>query len=152
MRGKGTILQEAVAFEGKQGFVRILLDSGLVRFSHLISSFCFRVDPNSVCEDKKETPMEIAASSQHTEVFKMLAEVTEITDKVKLIQMSVLMKSDKPKRAKKEFQSLLKTLPVDLVNYFLLELSKVVFPQIGEHHKCARPWDTFAKCCIRGKN
>ena len=39
----------------------------------------------------------------------------EITDKVKLIQMSVLMKSDKPKRSKNEFQSLLETVPVDLV-------------------------------------
>ena len=39
----------------------------------------------------------------------------EITDKVKLIQMSVLITSDKPKRAKEEFQRLLNSLPVDLV-------------------------------------
>ena len=69
--------------------------------------------------------MEIAASrgSNWSDVLKILAEFTEITDKVKLIQMSVLMKSNQPKRAKKEFQSLLETLPVDLVKKKNLEIS-----------------------------
>ena len=72
--------------------------------------------------------MEIAAAYQRTEVLKMLEEVTEITDKVKIIQMSVLMKSDKPKRSRKEFQSLLETLPVDLVRNFFSENTQNVFP------------------------
>ena len=59
--------------------------------------------------------MEIAVARGHTEVFKMLAEVTEITDKVKLMQLSDLISSDKPKRAKEEFETKLKSLPVDLV-------------------------------------
>ena len=97
--------------------------------------------------------MEIAAScTQHTEVFKMLAEKTEITDKVKLIQMSVLMKSNQPKRAKKEFQSLLETLPVDLVKKTFFWKYPKYLSLLGEHHECSRPWDTFAKCCLRGKN
>ena len=48
-------------------------------------------------------------------ILEIFAEFTEIADKVKLIQMSVLMKSDKPKRAKEKFQRLLESLPVDLV-------------------------------------
>ena len=59
--------------------------------------------------------MEIAATEGRTEDLKILSEFTEVTDKVKLIQMSVLITSDKPKRAKEEFQSLLNSLPVDLV-------------------------------------
>ena len=45
----------------------------------------------------------------------MLAAVTEITDKVKLMQLSNLIGSDKPKNAKEEFQNQLKSVPVDLV-------------------------------------
>ena len=60
--------------------------------------------------------MEIAVTRGHTEVFKMLAEVTEVTDKVKLIQLSDLINSDKPKRAKEEFGTKLKSVPVDLVS------------------------------------
>ena len=59
--------------------------------------------------------MEIAATEGRTEDLKILSEFTGVTDKVKLIQMSVLITSEKPKRAKEEFQSLLNSLPVDLV-------------------------------------
>ena len=60
--------------------------------------------------------MEIAVTRSHTEVFKMLAEVTEVTDKVKLMLLSDLINSDKPKRAKEEFETKLKSVPVDLVS------------------------------------
>ena len=51
-----------------------------------------------------------------TEVLKILGEFTEITDNVKLIQMSVLINTYKvPKRSKEEFQRILKTVPVDMV-------------------------------------
>ena len=60
--------------------------------------------------------MEIAVTRGHTEVFKMLAEVTEVTDKVKLMLLSDLINSDKPKRAKEEFETKLKSMPVDLVS------------------------------------
>ena len=59
--------------------------------------------------------MEIAVERGHMDVFKMLAEVTEITEKVKLMQLSNLIGSDKPKNAKEEFQNQLKSVPVDLV-------------------------------------
>ena len=57
--------------------------------------------------------MEIAVQNRCgiTEVFEMLAEVAEITDKVKLMQLSELMCSDNPE----EFKTKLKFLPVDLV-------------------------------------
>ena len=65
--------------------------------------------------------MEIAASrgSNWSDVLKILAEFTEIPDKVKLIQMSLLMNSDKSKRSKEKFQSMLESLPVDLVSTFV---------------------------------
>lgn len=84
-------------------------------FFNEILTFYLRVDPTAVCDAKQDTPMEIAVARGHTEVFKMLAEVAEITDKVKLMQLSDLISSDKPKRAKEEFETKLKSLPVDLV-------------------------------------
>ena len=63
--------------------------------------------------------MEIAAKRGHSEILKILAEFTEIPDKVKLIQMSVLMISDKPKRSKEKFLSILESLPLDSVRIFV---------------------------------
>ena len=54
--------------------------------------------------------MEIAVTEGRTEVFKMLAEVTEITDKVKLMQLSNLIGSDKPENAQEDFQNQLNTM------------------------------------------
>ena len=100
--------------------------------------------------------MELAVVNERQEIFKMLTEVTEITDKVKLIQMSVLMKSDKPKRSKNEFQSLLETVPVDLVRKVFWKHPRY-FSSPGEQHKGWKrsnsvQWDTFAKCHLCGKN
>ena len=79
----------------------------------------FRVDPTAVCEAKKTTPMEMAAAQGRSEVLKILEEFTEITDKVRLIKMSVLMNSnDKPKSLKEKFQNMLQPLPVDLVRFY----------------------------------
>ena len=68
--------------------------------------------------------------------MEIFAEFTEIADKVKLIQMSVLMKSDQPKRAKEKFQRLLESLPVDLVRIslktFFTFLHQVSNTSIGE--------------------
>ena len=92
--------------------------------------------------------MEIAAScDQHAEVFKMLAEKTEITDKVKLIQMSLLMNSDKPKRSKEKFQSMLESLPVDLVSTFVGAYPQFLFCS-GEQHEYQRGRDSFAEGCL----
>ena len=65
--------------------------------------------------------MEIAATRGCSEVLKILSEEIseEISDKVKLIQMSLLMSSDKPRRSKEKFQSMLESLPVDLVRTFV---------------------------------
>jgi len=102
VESSGTLLQIAVYDDDKRDFVRFLLDHG--------------VDPTSVCDANQATPMEIAVTEGRTEVFKMLAEVTEITGKVKLMQLSNLIGSDKPKDAKEEFQNQLKSVPVDLVS------------------------------------
>ena len=62
--------------------------------------------------------MEIAVTRRFPEVLEILAEFTDITDKVKLLQMSFLMSSDKPKKSKEEFSSILESLPVDLVTIY----------------------------------
>ena len=98
--------------------------------------------------------MEIAASrgSNWSDVLKILAEFTEITDKVKLIQMSLLMNSDKPKRSKEKFQSMLESLPVDLVSTFVGAYPQFLFCS-GEQHRHWRREDalcvhTFAEGCL----
>merc|ERR1719339_367646 len=101
VRSYGTLLQDAV-YEDKRDFIRILLDFG--------------VDPTAVSAPKQDTPMEIAVNRSNSEVLAILAEFTEITDRVKLLQIFFLMNSDKPKKSKEEFQSILESLPMDLVS------------------------------------
>ena len=50
-------------------------------------------------------------------MLKLLAEFAEIPDKVKLLQLSNLMQSspDNLEKSKEEFQSILRSLPADLV-------------------------------------
>ena len=60
--------------------------------------------------------MEIAALQDFPEVLKILAEFTQITDKVKLLQLYNLMDTDNVEKSKEEFQSILCSLPVDLVS------------------------------------
>ena len=55
----------------------------------------------------------------------------EITDKVKLIQMSLLMKSNRPKTSKNEFQSILETVPVDLVRNFSGNIQNICPHQVS---------------------
>ena len=79
-----------------------------------------------ICQEKAETPMEIALDRHNKEVFKMLEEVAEIPDKIKLIQLKKIIQSEKTsKREEDKFQTILGSLPVDLVifleknDYFL---------------------------------
>jgi len=101
MRGNGTLLQLAVT-ENKQDLVRLLLEFG--------------VNPSATTENSTDTPMEIAALQDFPEVLKILAEFTQITDKVKLLQLYNLMDTDYVEKSKEEFQSILCSLPVDLVS------------------------------------
>ena len=67
-------------------------------------------------QEKAETPMEIALDRNNKEVFKMLEEVAKIPDKIKLIQLKKIIQSEKTsKREKEEFQTILGSLPIDLV-------------------------------------
>ena len=63
-----------------------------------------------------ETPMEIAVTRDFPEVLNVLAEFTELSDKVKLLQLYKLMYSDIVENSKEEFLSILRTLPVDVVS------------------------------------
>ena len=75
-----------------------------------------RVSPNATCEGKKETPYEIALNRGNDDVLSILAEFSELTDNMKLIQLSYLMNKDEQKSKKMvEFENLLNSLSVDLV-------------------------------------
>ena len=60
--------------------------------------------------------MEIAVTRDFPEVLNVLAEFTELSDKVKLLQLYKLMFSDIVENSKEEFLSILRTLPVDVVS------------------------------------
>ena len=91
-------------------------------------SWLLRVDPSALPDSGQQnrewtadTPMEIAVQRNLPDMFKILAEFTEIPDKVKLLQLSKMMQSssDNVENSKEEFQSILSTLPADLVSLFL---------------------------------
>ena len=96
----------------------------------------FRVNPSATTERSTESPMEIAALKDFAEVLKILAEFTEITDKVKLLQLYNLMNSDNFEKSKEEFQNILRSLPVDLVSSmfsnfpFLFPFVRFLFSQL----------------------
>ena len=73
--------------------------------------------------------MEIAALKDFAEVLKILAEFTEITDKVKLLQLYNLMNSDNFEKSKEEFQNILRSLPVDLVSSMFSNF-QFLFPSV----------------------
>ena len=61
--------------------------------------------------------MEIAVLRENVEMLKILEEFAELTDKLKLIVLSLLMyREDNPTQ---RFQNILKSIPVDLVRIFL---------------------------------
>ena len=63
-----------------------------------------------------ETPMEIAVTRDFPEVLNILSEFTELSDKVKLLQLYNLMYSDMVENSREEFQKILRTVPADLVS------------------------------------
>ena len=83
----------------------------------MVFHICFRVNPTATLDEKQETPVEIALSRNSTQVLDILSEYTDISVTVKLVQLSQLMySSDNVEKSKEEFQSLLPSLPLDLVS------------------------------------
>ena len=74
-----------------------------------------------MCEDKKVTPMDIAAETRQepwvTEMLSLLAEFTEMPDHVKIVHLSNLMyKDDLKAKEKEEFKNILNSLSIELVS------------------------------------
>ena len=94
--------------------IRVHEISGFVLPNQLCLSL--RVDPTAVCEEKKDTPMEISASSEKSspEMRRLLGKFTEMPLLVKFFHLSTLM-SLATKEAKEEFRDMLGSLPVELV-------------------------------------
>jgi len=98
----GTLLQDAI-LNDKQDFVLLLLKHG--------------VDPLGVCENNKETPVEIALSEDRTEVLPLLAEYIELhrlefPESAKLEYLKLMMESEK-EVSLEEFKKHLQSLPLD---------------------------------------
>ena len=96
----------------------------------------FRVNPSATTERSTESPMEIAALKDFAEVLKILAEFTEITDKVKLLQLYNLMNSDNFEKSREEFQRILRSLPVHLVSSMFSNFP-FLFPSVRFHFETA---------------
>merc|ERR1719234_2289054 len=99
--GKGTLLQDAIQ-SNKQDFVRILLEYG--------------VDPTAISDVKQATPLDIALELEDLEVLHILSKFMEMPDYVKLIQLALLVNSDKADESNEEFHRILHSLPVDMVS------------------------------------
>ena len=75
-----------------------------------------------MCEDKKVTPMDIAADTRQepwvTEMLSLLAEFTEMPDHVKIVHLSNLMyKDDLKAKEKEEFKNILNSLSIEMVSF-----------------------------------
>ena len=93
-----------------------------------------RADPSALPDSDGErgarerfrhTPFELAVLwREQPDMLNILAEFAEIPDKVKILQLSRLMfwpglgRSDNLEKLKEEFQSILHSLPADLVSIF----------------------------------
>ena len=115
MSSKGTLLQDAIQSK-KQDFVRILLEYGFVCLPIEIGNFNhFRVDPTAISDVKQITPLDIALQLEDLEVLHVLAKFMEMPDYVKLIQLALLVNSDKAEESNEELHRILTSLPVDMV-------------------------------------
>ena len=93
---------------------------------------------------------------QMLEIFK---EFTELPDKLKLIQLSILMNFEEKfeerfeerfeENFEERFENVLKSLPVDLVRISFRAYLQFLHHFEGEHHRCTRIRDTFAASCQR---
>ena len=77
------------------------------------------MDPLGVCEDNKETPLEIALRKGHTEVLALLAEYIEMhrmefPESAKLKYLKLMMESER-EVSLEEFKKHLQSLPLDQV-------------------------------------
>ena len=77
------------------------------------------MDPLGVCEDNKETPLEIALRKGHTEVLALLAEYIELhgmefPEPAKLKYLKLMMESER-EVSLEEFKKHLQSLPLDQV-------------------------------------
>ena len=86
------------------------------------------MDPSATTYTNGESPAEIAADRDFSEVLKILAEFTELPDKVKLLQLYNLMYFGNVDNWKEEFQSILQSVPVELVSFLF---SYFLFPVVS---------------------
>ena len=85
------------------------------------------MDPSATTYTNGESPAEIAADRDFSEVLNILAEFTELPNKVKLLQLYNLMYFGNVENLKEEFQSILHSVPVELVSF---DFSNFPFPEV----------------------
>ena len=75
------------------------------------------MDPAGVTLDQQETPMEIAINKEDLEVLKILANFTEVPNKIKHKQLRIMLDREKRGSPSTEFRKLLQSVPVEEVNF-----------------------------------
>jgi len=98
VRCYGTLLQDAVS-EGKRAHVQAILEHG--------------VDPAAVTGDQHDSPTEIAINKEDLAVLKILANFTEVPNKIKHKQLRIMLDREKKGSPSTEFCNLLHSVPAD---------------------------------------
>ena len=86
------------------------------------------MDPTATVDEKQQTPLEIAASRNSSEVFKIMSEHMDMSNILKLDLLAKLMFDDKVE----DFKEVLCSLPLDLVGETCLLFYDL--SSLGEHH------------------
>ena len=76
------------------------------------------VDPAAVTGDQHETPTEIAINKEDLEVLKILANFTEVSNKIKHKQLRIMLDREKRRSPSTEFCDLLESVPANEVGVF----------------------------------
>ena len=71
------------------------------------------VDPAAVTGDQHETPTEIAINKEDLEVLKILANFTEVSNKIKHKQLRIMLDREKRRSPSTEFCNLLESVPAN---------------------------------------
>ena len=75
------------------------------------------MDPAAVTGDQQETPIEIAINKEDLDVLKILANFTEVPNKIKHKQLRIMLDKEKKGSPSTEFCKLLQSVPAEEVKF-----------------------------------
>ena len=81
------------------------------------------MDPAAVTGDQHDSPTEIAINKEDLAVLRILANFTEVPNKIKHKQLRIMLDREKKGSPTTEFSNLLQSVPADEVSFFFFRLS-----------------------------